>query len=259
MSTDEWYPWARRAVMGEFGGEETAPGEVSEKRVVMLLHGIRAGSYRSWVSELAGVIAPCPTLQSSVRRRTAISALSASRCRSFARHRRGGSSNWYSGAPCRHPAELISFAGHSNGTYILGRALLDVPSMRFARIYLAGSVLPRTYPWGLVFRRHQVLGPGAGRRRHGAQRPRAHRCACRRAVLDASRRGRTQVGTGGFDGFDDSVDGLVQDAGWFPGGTAHHWPAKTGRSGSAASCPEPSRYAPKAASRRTPRPRGCAI
>jgi hypothetical protein len=229
MSTDEWYPWARRAVMGEFNGEETAPGEVSEKRVVMLLHGIRAGSYRSWVSELAGVIGAMPN--PPVIRTPSYGYLSAigfalpfvraAQARRFL--------NWYSELHVSHPAELISFAGHSNGTYILGRALLDVPSMRFARIYLAGSVLPRTYPWGLVFRRHQVLGPGA--------------------------EGVGMASTGSTTAW--TV--LSRTPGGSLEGMGHHWPARTARSGSAASCPEPTPDARKAASRRIPRPPGCAI
>ncbi len=218
MSTDEWYPWARRAVMGEFSGEETAPGEVSDKRVVMLLHGIRAGSYRSWVSEMASVISAMPN--PPVIRTPSYGYLSAigfalpfvrgAQARRFL--------DWYSELHVAHPAELISFAGHSNGTYILGRALLDVPSMRFARIYLAGSVLPRTYPWGVVFRRHQVLGPGVDgvgmvhSDRGRTDVPVAVLCSMLRGA------GARKLGTGGFDGFDDSVDGLVQDAGWFPGG-----------------------------------------
>jgi len=39
----------------------------------------------------------------------------------------------------------IHYAGHSFGTYLLGRSLLDYPSMRFERAYLAGSVLHETF------------------------------------------------------------------------------------------------------------------
>jgi hypothetical protein len=48
------------------------------------------------------------------------------------------------------------FLGHSNGTYMLGRCLEKVPSMRFRRIYLAGSVLSKEYSWNGVFDNKQV-------------------------------------------------------------------------------------------------------
>lgn len=47
----------------------------------------------------------------------------------------------------RHPKSEFYFAGHSNGTYIIGEALKRVPSMSFKRIYLAASVLPPEYQW----------------------------------------------------------------------------------------------------------------
>ena len=40
------------------------------------------------------------------------------------------------------PAAEFYFAGHSNGTYILGESLRRIPRMQFARIYIAASVLP---------------------------------------------------------------------------------------------------------------------
>ncbi len=41
----------------------------------------------------------------------------------------------------------VSVAAHSNGTYVLGHALKKYPYMVVNRIYLAGSVLPRNFPW----------------------------------------------------------------------------------------------------------------
>lgn len=45
------------------------------------------------------------------------------------------------------PATRFFFIGHSNGTYMLGRALQSISMMRFERAYLAGSVLPAKFPW----------------------------------------------------------------------------------------------------------------
>jgi hypothetical protein len=39
------------------------------------------------------------------------------------------------------------FVGHSNGTYLLARALTDYATLRIGRVALAGSVVPRSFPW----------------------------------------------------------------------------------------------------------------
>ena len=218
-ASDEWYPTARRAVMGDISGEQTAAAAQSTRRAVMLLHGIRAGNYRSWVSDLSGVIADRP--DAPVIRTPSYGYLSAigfalpfvrkAQARRFL--------DWYSELHVTHRPELIAIAAHSNGTFIVGRALLEVPSMCFQAIYLAGSVLPRTYPWGTVFRRGQVLGAGTAGAA-GAVHSDRGRSDIPVGVLCALLRGAGQrkLGTAGFDGFDASVDGLVQDAAWFPGG-----------------------------------------
>lgn len=54
-------------------------------------------------------------------------------------------------------AEFVC-AGHSNGTYLLGHAMLDFPGLRFERIFLAGSVLPQEFPWRTIGNRGQVGG-----------------------------------------------------------------------------------------------------
>ncbi|HSM81200.1 MAG TPA: hypothetical protein VLS96_05920 [Nodosilinea sp.] len=55
-----------------------------------------------------------------------------------------------------NPEAKFHFIGHSNGTYSLGESLKRVPAMQFGRIYLAGSVLPRDYPWQERFDLDQV-------------------------------------------------------------------------------------------------------
>jgi pimeloyl-ACP methyl ester carboxylesterase len=48
----------------------------------------------------------------------------------------------------RYPnLESVDFVGHSNGTYILGSALQKYRSLQFRRVYFAGSVVPKHYPW----------------------------------------------------------------------------------------------------------------
>jgi pimeloyl-ACP methyl ester carboxylesterase len=55
----------------------------------------------------------------------------------------------YTEACALYPGALdnFHFVGHSNGTYLLARALADYPSCRFNRVVFAGSVVRRHYPW----------------------------------------------------------------------------------------------------------------
>jgi hypothetical protein len=49
-----------------------------------------------------------------------------------------------------------SIVAHSFGTYILGNALLKYDWLRFDKVVLCGSILPRDFPWAELFRRKQV-------------------------------------------------------------------------------------------------------
>ncbi len=53
----------------------------------------------------------------------------------------------YSQALAKRPEKPISVAGHSNGTYILGNAVKNIDGVEFEKVYLAGSVLPDSFPW----------------------------------------------------------------------------------------------------------------
>ena len=94
----------------------------------------------------------------------------------------------------RNPEARFHFVGHSNGTFILGTSLQQVPAMEFERVYLAGSVLPSDFPW------KAMLGMQV--------RSVANQCSSRdwpvgwlcRSLKEI---GFRDVGTGGFDGFKD--------------------------------------------------------
>lgn len=95
----------------------------------------------------------------------------------------------------RNPNATFCYAGHSNGTYILGEVLRRFPRLRFERVYLAASVLPAGYPW------QQVIGAGGQVRRlrcdmGSADWPVGVLC---RAL---HRLGIRSIGAGGFDGFE---------------------------------------------------------
>ena len=217
---DQWYPVLRRSVMGSFDTRWTGGQSAETRQVVMLLHGIRSGRYRSWVADLTADIVAIPDPpRVATPSYGYLSALGFAMPSVRAAQRRRFL-DWYSRLHVDYPPEKISFAGHSNGTYILGSALREVPSMQFARIYLAGSVLPRTYPWtDVLSTRGQVLGPAAGDATGVVHSDRARHDLPVNILCSALRGlGMRDLGTAGFDGFDDDVEGLVQDAAWFPGG-----------------------------------------
>jgi pimeloyl-ACP methyl ester carboxylesterase len=53
----------------------------------------------------------------------------------------------YAEARAHYPRADFSYVGHSNGTYLVARALGAYPAARFKRIVLAGSVVRRDYKW----------------------------------------------------------------------------------------------------------------
>ncbi len=92
-----------------------------------------------------------------------------------------------------NPQSEFYFIGHSNGTYVLGESLKRVSSMRFKRVYLAGSVLPRDYQWQNRFDLSQV-----GELRNDRSCwdwPVGLLCSGLRGL------GMKDVGTAGFEGF----------------------------------------------------------
>lgn len=47
----------------------------------------------------------------------------------------------------RYPNADFSFVGHSNGTYLMAKALKDYPACKFKNVLFAGSVVNRKYNW----------------------------------------------------------------------------------------------------------------
>lgn len=47
----------------------------------------------------------------------------------------------------RYPNATFSFVGHSNGTYLLAKALENYPACKFTHVVLAGSVVSSDYNW----------------------------------------------------------------------------------------------------------------
>lgn len=53
----------------------------------------------------------------------------------------------YVDARSRFPKAKFSYVGHSNGTYLIARALQDYPAACFSNVLFAGSVVRRNYDW----------------------------------------------------------------------------------------------------------------
>ena len=120
---------------------------------------------------------------------------------------------WYGEHFIRFSPDKFYFVGHSNGTYMLGKCLTDVPSMRFRRIFLAASVLPKEFKWLRLIDRGQLghrdddgwhvgaIHSDRGRR----DVPVGWLCSILHGLaISIPRRVRmADIGTGGFDGFDD--------------------------------------------------------
>jgi hypothetical protein len=106
----------------------------------------------------------------------------------------------YAAERMAHPAARFHCVAHSNGTYILGRALARLPAMRFDRIVLAGSVLPPDH-WGSVRpSQYQLILNERAR----DDVPVGLLCAGLRGVL------QSDVGTAGVFGFDGEAGTIVE-------------------------------------------------
>jgi pimeloyl-ACP methyl ester carboxylesterase len=64
----------------------------------------------------------------------------------------------YTEARALFPHASFSFIGHSNGTYLLAKALQQYPACRFDRVIFAGSVVRTDYDWKAAIERGQVKG-----------------------------------------------------------------------------------------------------
>jgi len=183
------------------GGSSKTPTSV-----VFIVHGIR-DSRRTWPDDAGGRV---KTMDPRAEVLTAsygyLSAL-----RFVLPGNRRKRARWlcdqYTRIRAKYPQVPFHFIGHSNGTYTLGRSLAEVHGMRFDRVVLMGSVLPREYPWQAM----KDLGQAGFIENHCSRRdwPVAWLCSTLRAI------GMKDLGTGGFEGFD---DGAAFESRWYPGG-----------------------------------------
>lgn len=215
------YQLLRHAILGTLDDAQFTAQACKKEPVYFLLHGIRSSRYGNWVRKLADALSNNPSSTAAPIVYTpsygffsAIEfALPWTRKRNM-RH----FLHWYGNYFVTHDSDNMYFAGHSNGTYMLGRALLQVPSIRFRRIYLAASVLPRNFPWSTIVNRGQV---GLAKEtnpvnvihcdRGSRDRPVGWLCSALNGL------GMRDIGTSGYDGFDQSTAALFEHDQPFPG------------------------------------------
>jgi triacylglycerol esterase/lipase EstA (alpha/beta hydrolase family) len=218
-------PDGRYAVLQEaFTGDSSTmssddsarPEESPIKRVVILLHGIRATNVDSWIRQLEGKIRESDPLETDVVTPTYgfFSALRFSlpliRKRNIPLLR-----DYYTEELAKHPRAEFNIIAHSNGTYMLGHILKRTPGMRFRNVVLAGSALPQDYDWD------DLMDPNTG---GGTQVRRVLNELASHdfpvGILCSALRGlnlfgRKDIGTAGFAGFPGSS---VRSVGYHKGG-----------------------------------------
>jgi pimeloyl-ACP methyl ester carboxylesterase len=105
-------------------------------------------------------------------------------------------------------ADTFDYVGHSNGTYILASALQNYATLQVDRVYFAGSVVPKHYPWrDLVDRQRvkRVANVVAAGDWVVALFPRFFEQIADWLGVQPVR-GLLDIGSGGFRGFQDAMD-----------------------------------------------------
>jgi alpha-beta hydrolase superfamily lysophospholipase len=122
----------------------------------------------------------------------------------------------YTETLARYPnLKEIHFVGHSNGTYLLAKALERYPSMKIDKVVLAGSVIRTDYDWRNRFERQQVKAV----RNYVAQDDWVVALFPRFFEQRMASWMNDDIGSAGFNGFDeDSSKGLeVENLGYIRG------------------------------------------
>lgn len=176
--------------------------------VVILLHGIRT-QHEQWTAELASLLkSRLPDWEVVIPKYGFMSALRF--CVPQLRRRRlGWFKRTYLHYVSRNPNVVIHVVAHSNGTFLLGRCMQAVPSMRFGRVALLGSVLPADFSWSRVRGRGQLQLVRNERSCRDA--PVALLCSGLRGL------GMTDIGSSGYLGFHDDWPGK-REVYWHRGG-----------------------------------------
>jgi alpha-beta hydrolase superfamily lysophospholipase len=136
------------------------PREADDKvtHVIFVIHGIRDAGY--WTQKIARCV------QRTGNQVPVVYAMETSTYGYFAMFpfllpsRRREKVEWlmdqFAEAQALYPNAKFSFVGHSNGTYLLAKALKEYRACRFENVVFAGSVVPRWYDWVAAQKRGQI-------------------------------------------------------------------------------------------------------
>lgn len=109
----------------------------------------------------------------------------------------------YADAFVKHPLSEFNFVGHSFGTYILANTLTSFKSIKFNRVYFAGSVVQENFSWSKLFESKQikVLRNDCA----AVDIPVGFLCKALNVM------GVKKLGDGGFSGFSDISKNIIQN------------------------------------------------
>jgi hypothetical protein len=196
-----YFPLLQSAVLGADSGFETCDATTpSVKRVFMLLHGIR--DYGRWLDTLEEAIIARSDPESTIVIKSSYGYFPI--VRFLWRPARHAIVEWfcdqYTQALAKYPSAQYCSAAHSNGTFVIANALQRCRGMLFERVYFAGSVLPRRFPWD------RLLGSQVGLLRNdcaSTDYPVGFLCGGLES-LDST------LGTAGLHGFTHEGQGIIQ-------------------------------------------------
>ena len=183
------------------------------KRVVMLLHGIRASNVDAWIDGLKSKLKAKDSLETHVVTPT-YGYFSALRfALPFVRRRNIPIfRDEYTEQLAKNPQAEFNIIAHSNGSYMLGWSLERTPGMRFQNIVLAGSALPPEQDWDTLMQPDARGNRQVGRvlnERANHDIPIGILCSALRGI------GMRDIGPAGFSGF---VNASTFEVAYHPGG-----------------------------------------
>ena len=126
--------------------------------VVFVIHGIRDAGY--WTQKVARKVQSL-AIKSGRRVEMETSSYGYFPMLPFLLpHARKAKVEWlmdqYTENVARYPRAEFSYVGHSNGTYLLAKALKDYPACKFKNVVFAGSVVRSDYKWKDLFSSRRV-------------------------------------------------------------------------------------------------------
>jgi pimeloyl-ACP methyl ester carboxylesterase len=140
---------------------DTLPGEPdpSVKHVAFVIHGIRDDGY--WTRKIAQKIQEKASSPGAPKWRCVTSSYGYFAMLPFVmpwirRQKVEWLMDEYVGVRARFPNAEFSCLGHSNGTYLVARALEDYPGAHFRNVLFAGSVVRRDYDWVALLSANRV-------------------------------------------------------------------------------------------------------